>query len=68
MDGFKTPKGKLCLVINFAKTISVMLSETNTKGEADGADLFFPLQIFCLFQCDKVDALKSNINYIRSFR
>jgi hypothetical protein len=38
----KTPKGKLNLVINFAKVISLMLQETSQSGEPDGADLYFP--------------------------
>ena len=42
----KTPKGKLNLVINFAKVVSLMLQESNTRGEPDGADLFFPALIY----------------------
>jgi hypothetical protein len=46
----KTPKGKLNLIINSAKAISLMLQETSVSGEPDGADLFFPTQIYAIFQ------------------
>lgn len=36
----KTPKGKLNLVINSAKAISLMLQETSVSGDPDGADMF----------------------------
>jgi hypothetical protein len=68
LDTFKTPKGKLNLVINFAKIISLMLIETNKKKEADGADLFFPTQILCLFGCKNIGSLKTQLNYIKAFR
>ena len=64
----KTPKGKLNLIINFAKVISLMLQETSKNGEPDGADLFFPAQIYAIFQSTEFNNLKSNIIYIKSFR
>jgi hypothetical protein len=68
LDSFKTPKGKLNLLINFAKIIVLMLSDTNKKNEADGADLFLPAQILCLFGCKNVRSLKTELNYIKAFR
>lgn len=64
----KTPKGKLNLVINFAKVVALMLQETSKSGEPDGADMFFPAQIFVLFQISQYKQLKSNLVYIRCFR
>ena len=64
----KTPKGKLNLVINFAKVLSLMLQETSQSGEPDGADLYFPSQIYVLFQLTNYTMLKSNLVYIRCFR
>ena len=64
----KTPKGKLNIIINFAKVISLMLQETSVSGEPDGADLFFPTQIYALFQLNEFSKLKSNLVYIRCFR
>jgi len=45
-----------------------MLSDTNKKNEADGADLFLPTQILCLFGCKNVSSLKTQLNYIKAFR
>ncbi len=64
----KTPKGKLNLVINSAKAISLMLQETSVSGDPDGADMFFPTQIYVIFQLQSFDHLMSNLVYIRSFR
>lgn len=64
----KTPKGKLNIVTNFAKLVSTMLQETSNSGEPDGADLFFPAQIYALFQLNECKNLKTNLVYIRCFR
>jgi hypothetical protein len=64
----KTPKGKLNLVTNFAKVVSLMLSETSKNGVPDGADLYFPTTIYILFKLTSYENLKSNLVYIRSFR
>ena len=68
LDQMKTPKGKLNLVINSAKAISLMLQETSVSGDPDGADMFFPTQIYAIFQLQSFDHLMSNLVYIRYFR
>mmetsp|Transcript_37778 Transcript_37778/g.27481 ORF Transcript_37778/g.27481 Transcript_37778/m.27481 type:complete len:130 (-) Transcript_37778:686-1075(-) len=42
LNKFKTPKGKINLLINFCKTLTHMLKETSADGGPDGADTFFP--------------------------
>lgn len=52
-NSFKTPKGKLNLIINFSKVISMMLQETSKDGLPDGADMFFPCSVYALLQLKK---------------
>ena len=68
LDSMKTPKGKLNIVINLSKVLSVMLAETTTKEERDGADLFFPSVIYAILQANNVMHLQTNLIYIRCFR
>ena len=73
---FKTPKGKLNLIINFSKVISMMLQETSKDGRPDGADMFFPCSVYALLQLKKqggdaaqiASQFRTGLAYIRHFR
>ncbi len=59
INKLKTPKGKLNVVLNFCKVISMMLQDSSKDGRPDGADLFFPCSVYALLQLKKLEVSES---------